>query len=218
MRSASSRCWARTSRPSTGARPAAFSTSSTSPAPTTSTAPRTSSCAIRSWTPNTFYNNTRGVPLASFKRSQYGGTFGGPVVKNRTFFMTSYEGLRQRSFSSRTTTVPTALAAHRRFFADLCRREQSGADLRPVHHASRRARASSATPSRATSFRRTAQDKVGQAYMKYFPPPNTAGRRLHQRQQLLRAGFLGPGYRPDRRPPRSQLHRHAAAVRPLQLP
>src|SRR6185503_18848316 len=58
---------------------------------------------------NTFYNNLRGIPLSSFKRSQYGGTFGGPVRKDKTFFMSSYEGLRQRSFSSRTTTVPTAL-------------------------------------------------------------------------------------------------------------
>jgi len=58
---------------------------------------------------NTFYNNMRGVPLASFKRSQYGGTLGGPIRKDRTFFMSSYEGLRQRSFTSRTTTVPTPL-------------------------------------------------------------------------------------------------------------
>jgi len=58
---------------------------------------------------NTFYNNLRGVPLSSFKRSQYGGTFGGPIKKDKTFFMSSYEGLRQRSFSSRTATVPTEL-------------------------------------------------------------------------------------------------------------
>ncbi|MFN7937468.1 MAG: TonB-dependent receptor [Bryobacteraceae bacterium] len=58
---------------------------------------------------NTCYNNLRGVDLASFKRSQYGGTFGGPIKRDKTFFMSSYEGLRQRSFSSRTATVPTEL-------------------------------------------------------------------------------------------------------------
>jgi hypothetical protein len=58
---------------------------------------------------NNFFSNSRGVPLASFKRNQFGGTLGGPIVKDKTFFLGSYEGLRQRSFSERTSTVPTAL-------------------------------------------------------------------------------------------------------------
>jgi hypothetical protein len=31
-----------------------------------------------------------------FKRNQFGGQFGGPVIKDKVFFFTSYEGLRQR--------------------------------------------------------------------------------------------------------------------------
>ena len=43
------------------------------------------------------------------KRNQYGGTFGGPVFKDKTFFFVSYQGtkLRQRP-SSLITFVPTA--------------------------------------------------------------------------------------------------------------
>lgn len=33
---------------------------------------------------------------ASFKRNQFGGSLGGPIVKKRTYFFFSYEGLRQR--------------------------------------------------------------------------------------------------------------------------
>src|SRR5690349_372189 len=35
-------------------------------------------------------------PMASFKRNQFGGDFGGPIVRDKTFFFLSYEGLRQR--------------------------------------------------------------------------------------------------------------------------
>ena len=31
-----------------------------------------------------------------FERNQFGGTFGGPIVRSRTFFFATYEGLRQR--------------------------------------------------------------------------------------------------------------------------
>lgn len=56
---------------------------------------------------NNFFANLNHVPLASFKRNQFGGTLGGPVLPNRLFFFFSYEGLRQRALQSRTDTVPT---------------------------------------------------------------------------------------------------------------
>jgi len=45
-----------------------------------------------------------------FERNQFGMTFGGPVTHNRTFFFTSYSGLRQTSSTFlNTAVVPTAL-------------------------------------------------------------------------------------------------------------
>ncbi len=44
-----------------------------------------------------------------FKQNQFGGTFGGPIKKDRTFFFTSYEGRRIRQgISSDAFSVPTA--------------------------------------------------------------------------------------------------------------
>jgi hypothetical protein len=57
---------------------------------------------------NNYFNNQRGIPLASFKRNQFGGVFSGPIRKDKTFFLVSYEGLRQRSFRETLTTVPEA--------------------------------------------------------------------------------------------------------------
>lgn len=56
---------------------------------------------------NNYFNNSRGVPLSSFKRNQFGGTVSGPIKRNKTFFLGAYEGLRQRQFRDTLTTVPT---------------------------------------------------------------------------------------------------------------
>ena len=41
-----------------------------------------------------------------FKRNQFGGTFGGPIVKSRTFFFLNYEGLRQSLNTTNIAFVP----------------------------------------------------------------------------------------------------------------
>jgi len=53
----------------------------------------------------------QGVPCEKpkFNQNQFGGTFGGPIKKDRTFFFTSYEGRRIRQgIPSPAVTVPTA--------------------------------------------------------------------------------------------------------------
>jgi hypothetical protein len=47
-----------------------------------------------------------GTSALPFSRNQFGGTFGGPIYKNKTFFFVNYEGLRQDLTVPVTTTVP----------------------------------------------------------------------------------------------------------------
>jgi hypothetical protein len=44
---------------------------------------------------NSYFNKQVPIPRNNLKRNQFGGTVGGPVVKNRLFFFTSYQGQRQ---------------------------------------------------------------------------------------------------------------------------
>ena len=45
--------------------------------------------------------------IPPFKRNQFGGAIGGPVIKNHTFFFADYEGIRQSKGISSLTTVPS---------------------------------------------------------------------------------------------------------------
>lgn len=53
------------------------------------------------------FTNPKGITQAPFKRNQFGGDGGGRIIKDRTFFFLSYEGLRQRQAVPLSTTVLT---------------------------------------------------------------------------------------------------------------
>lgn len=57
---------------------------------------------------NTYFNNYGGVPKGHFSQNQFGGTFGGPIIHNRTFFFAAIEDLRSSEAETVTTVVPTA--------------------------------------------------------------------------------------------------------------
>ena len=49
---------------------------------------------------NNFFTNAAGLEKAKFRQNQFGGTFGGPVIRNKTFFFGDYQGTRQRTASA----------------------------------------------------------------------------------------------------------------------
>ncbi|MGH9839429.1 MAG: carboxypeptidase regulatory-like domain-containing protein, partial [Blastocatellia bacterium] len=55
---------------------------------------------------NNFFSNRASLKRPPLRYNQFGGTFGGPVWKNHTFFFASYQGTRDKRARTSTTTVP----------------------------------------------------------------------------------------------------------------
>jgi hypothetical protein len=53
-----------------------------------------------------YFNDDR-FPESALRLNQFGGTLGGPIIRNRTFFFLNYEGFRRRAGITRITNVPT---------------------------------------------------------------------------------------------------------------
>ena len=49
-----------------------------------------------------------GTKIPVFRRNQFGGFIGGPIVKNKTFFFADYEGTKEFTADTALSTVPTA--------------------------------------------------------------------------------------------------------------
>ena len=67
-----------------------------------------------------WFVNFNGLAKPAERQNDFGGVFGGPVVKDRTFFFFSYEGLRLRQPSTQQSAVPNAAS-----------RQQAPAAMRP---------------------------------------------------------------------------------------
>jgi hypothetical protein len=55
---------------------------------------------------NDWFSNANHLPKPEERQNDFGGVFGGPILKDKTFFFFSYEGLRLRQPATQETVVP----------------------------------------------------------------------------------------------------------------
>src|SRR5262245_54113096 len=57
---------------------------------------------------NNYFNNRAGRPKPDFSQHQFGGTYGGPIMKDKTFLFFDYQGYRVNQGATYLSTVPSA--------------------------------------------------------------------------------------------------------------
>src|SRR5579864_8260313 len=68
---------------------------------------------------NNWFLNSQNIPIPPVHRHNYGGTIGGPIFKNKTFFFFDWDGLRASSLNNYFAGVPTA-AERNGDFGEVC--------------------------------------------------------------------------------------------------
>jgi len=128
---------------------------------------------------NDFFSNRKGVALPAFHRNQFGGLLGGPIYRNKTFFLVSSEILLQNAFQSLTTTVPTLKQRD----GDFSETYGSNGKLITIYDPY----TTTLNPDGSGTYLRTAyadnkitsmpneESKVGVNILNYYPKPNTTG-------------------------------------------
>jgi opacity protein-like surface antigen len=96
------------------------------------------------------------------RRNQFGGVVSGPILRNRTFYMANYEGLRTRRAASLYHTVPTEK-----------QREGDFTEGNPVFDpATYNAASNTRQPFPNSIIPKTRFAQMGNSVLKYFPSPN----------------------------------------------
>ena len=138
---------------------------------------------------NTFFAKRAGTPLGDFRRSQFGGVAGGPIRRGRTFFMTSYEGLRENRLAQTTTTVPTLAQRQGDFSQTLA---QNGQQIRVFDPFTTRPNPSGSgfirDPFPGNVIPSDRIDPVARQVLSYFPLPNQPGNPVTGAQNYFATG------------------------------
>ena len=124
---------------------------------------------------NGFFDNASGLARPPFTQNQFGANVGGPAIKDKLFFFSSYEGFRQRKGNVFLGWVPTA-AERGGDFSQLGSTNTTA--VLPIYDPTTSTNCISTNPTCRTAFpgnKITNINSTAQALLAYMPMPNLTG-------------------------------------------
>jgi outer membrane receptor protein involved in Fe transport len=127
------------------------------------------------------YFNFAGEPIPPFKRNEFGGSFGGPIIRDRTFFFVDYQGRRIRTSETLQSPVadPTEVGGN---FSDLLTTASPTVIVDPVTNTPFMGNGSQpnvispcTTPGGLSSIGQSCLDPAALNVVALFPRPNVPG-------------------------------------------
>jgi Carboxypeptidase regulatory-like domain/TonB dependent receptor len=124
-----------------------------------------------SWMDAKNYFDLADMPIPPYKRNEFGATFGGPIVKDKTFFFVDYQGRRVRQSQTDLSLVPTLPIASN--FSGPTIDPRTGSSLSPTQLDPANANTPSGLPTcTSPSYGSSCLDPAGINVMALFPAPN----------------------------------------------
>ena len=127
---------------------------------------------------NAWASNLVGAAKSNLSWNQYGGTFGGPIKKNKIFYFADYEGFRESYSTPFIVTVPTAA-------------EHAGVFYHTVYYPNTK------TPLPNNTVPPSLYDPIGVKLLALFPAANTPGTVASTGQTINNYGVQAPGTEHD---------------------
>ncbi len=129
---------------------------------------------------NAWASNLVGAAKSNLSWNQFGGTFGGPIKKNKIFYFADYEAFRESYSSPFIETVPTAA-------------EHQGIFYRTIHAPG------STTPFPNNTIPQSLWDPIGTKMLALYPAANTPGNIASSGQTDNNYSIQAPGTENDQK-------------------
>lgn len=126
-----------------------------------------------SWMDARNYFDDPSLPIPPFKRNEFGGTLGGPIIRDKTFFFVDYQGRRVRQSLTDLSIVPTLPLSTS--FAGSVTDPRTGQTLTPAQLDPANANTASGLPTCPNpTFSSSCLDPAAVNVIALFPAPNAS--------------------------------------------